>query len=415
MNLIIDKWIDSLGAKATQKQYKHAVLEFFRVIERKPTEKYLNRNVKKYEQEIIQYIKYLKEKEGRTGGKLCPKTIRHDVCAVMQFLSDNGIDLSFSAWKRIRKRHLTVAKAVVDDIPPTKEEMKIILANADVKTKAIALVILSSGARPIEAINLKMKDIDLESKPGRIYINNSKTHTVRTSFISSEAVEQVKVWLKVREQWLKQHERDHGPFKSRTRNNLFCCCYNSVRISWDRLLEKSEFNQKCPHTNYYKRRLYTLRKYFYSNIVGLIGVEAADYLMDHRSELNRTYNKHKISDFIDVYLKGEQALYIFKEVVYDKEMVDNIENQGKYIEFLQKDMIKQKEEIQALKNELKWVGEAIEQKILVPLSPISEKETLTAMADFYNKVLNHSNPDSPVLKGVVHFLKEISTGPKDEA
>ena len=79
------------------------------------------------------------------------------------------------------------------------------LKEMDVRGRTLVLTLASSGARLNEVLSLKLSDIDLESNPVKITIRgvNAKNKQTRFTFISHEAAQCVRAWLKKRDEYLK--------------------------------------------------------------------------------------------------------------------------------------------------------------------------------------------------------------------
>src|SRR4051812_45635287 len=87
------------------------------------------------------------------------------------------------------------------------------------------MLLAATGMRAVEALHIRLKDIDLESKPAKISVRgeNTKTKMDRTVFLTEESKKQLKSWL---------------IFKHRTRR----ICYQNK--------EESENNSKITITEY---------------------------------------------------------------------------------------------------------------------------------------------------------------------
>ncbi|HID43654.1 MAG TPA: site-specific integrase [Archaeoglobaceae archaeon] len=83
------------------------------------------------------------------------------------------------------------------------ETLRTILQHMDVKGKTLVLMLASSGMRIRERLQIRLEDINLETDPAEIVIRgeNTKTEEQRDVFISREAKQMLKEWLKVRESY----------------------------------------------------------------------------------------------------------------------------------------------------------------------------------------------------------------------
>ena len=60
------------------------------------------------------------------------------------------------------------------------------------------MLLAATGMRAVEALHIRVKDIDFDNKPARISVmgENTKTKTDRTIFLTEEVTNQLDSWLK---------------------------------------------------------------------------------------------------------------------------------------------------------------------------------------------------------------------------
>jgi len=99
---------------------------------------------------------------------------------------------------------------------PTTEELRRILTHMPIQGRALFLVMASSGLRIGEALQVKLKDVELDEEPIRITVRGKspRFRKPRITFISGEAREVVEEWLKNRSEYLvaaskKSRPREH--------------------------------------------------------------------------------------------------------------------------------------------------------------------------------------------------------------
>ena len=59
------------------------------------------------------------------------------------------------------------------------------------------MLVTSTGMRPIEALSIPVKDLDLKSNPSRLFVRGeyTKTRSDRTIFLTQELDNQLSSWL----------------------------------------------------------------------------------------------------------------------------------------------------------------------------------------------------------------------------
>ena len=80
------------------------------------------------------------------------------------------------------------------------------------------MLLAATGMRAVEALNIRIKDIDFDNKPATIYIRgeNTKTKTDRIIFLTDEFTNQLNNWLKYKHRTRRvcyQDKEDDGKNK----------------------------------------------------------------------------------------------------------------------------------------------------------------------------------------------------------
>src|ERR687885_2314674 len=123
------------------------------------------------------------------------KSITLYITAVRSYLAYYDIDVIPSKFKRKVKMPKTHRE---DEEPLDVSDIrKILLSCSNRRLKAYLLVLASGGMRAMEALALRLKDIDFTHNPTKIHIRKeySKTKTARDIYISDEATQYLKQWI----------------------------------------------------------------------------------------------------------------------------------------------------------------------------------------------------------------------------
>ena len=101
----------------------------------------------------------------------------------------------------------------------TKDDVRdIILACSDIRLKTYVMFLASTGMRAVEALSIRLKDINFDSNPARAYIRGefTKTRQDRCVYLTSEISQQLKIWLDYRYRYHRSCyvDKENGNYKS---------------------------------------------------------------------------------------------------------------------------------------------------------------------------------------------------------
>jgi integrase len=254
------------------------------------------------------------------------------------------------------------------------ETIRTILQHLDVKGRALVLVLASSGVRINEALSLQLEDIDLKTKPAVITIRgeNSKTGDNRITFISSEATQAVKEWLKVREDYIRSSsKRNNGlvkngrakPKSEEDDGRLFPFSDQNANALWDNAVEKAGLFSRDKTTNRKQLHYHQFRKFFISQLSLIISKEVAETLAGHSGYLTGSYRRYTKKQLAEEYKKGEHLLTIqapkeLQEI--ESEFRAKMQTHSEIIENIVKENITLKQEISKIKEEQEKLRETSE-------------------------------------------------------
>jgi integrase len=126
---------------------------------------------------------------------ISPYTLKQRVITIKNFLEYQDIDISPRKFKfkvrlprTIRRNKEALSKEDVVDI---------LNACSDIRLKTYVMFLAAGGFRAVEALSIRIKDLDLESKPVRVFVRGeyTKTKTDRVVFLTDEAAQQLKFWM----------------------------------------------------------------------------------------------------------------------------------------------------------------------------------------------------------------------------
>lgn len=256
---------------------------------------------------------------------LKPKTVRDYVVASKKILRFHDIRIINEEF--CDKVTLPTIEEIMDEAP-SAEQIRVIVSRCKPKLKALILLMATSGMREGEALMLRVKDIDFQSKPARIVIPASitKTSRGRETYITDEAVAAVKSWF---EYWDAREgrrdeealengvEREVRPRTPESRlldcgDNIYSAEKNVIKMFRAVMEHFPEMNLLVDENHrVHKIHLYSFRKFFFSKVMPVIGEERAHALMGHGSYM-KTYNKRTPEERRADYLKCADVLSVMK-------------------------------------------------------------------------------------------------------
>jgi len=166
-----------------------------------------------------------------------PKSINMILSFTKGFLWRNGVKFDEYYWRDLKGKHkgLKGNRPLTEDQAPTPEILRKILQFLPLHGRAFALAGSSSGMRLGEALRLKLSDIELDKEPGRIHIRReyTKSGLARPTFLSREAVDVIREWLKIRDDWLLAASRkSHLYPKGAKDDRLFPFSHGTIYAMW---------------------------------------------------------------------------------------------------------------------------------------------------------------------------------------
>ena len=216
--------------------------------------------------------------------------------------------------EKFREKVTTGRVEQIMDEAPTSDQARRILSYCNPRLKALIMTIASSGLRPSEALSLKVKNVDFDSRPVRLVIpaRLTKGGASRESYVTDETAEAIKDCLGDRINDPEAYLFGFGP-------DFHMAEKKAIQMFRRVMAHFPEWDQRIDGHRVHKFHLYSFRKFFFTNIVGTIGETAAHALMGHRTYMDTYYKKPPEERRAD-YLKCMPNLTIFKPKTEDVEL-----------------------------------------------------------------------------------------------
>lgn len=205
-------------------------------------------------------------------------------------------------------------------------DIKTILSHGNACSRSLFLILASSGRRISEILALTPDDVNTNVKPTTINILKTKTKQKTLCYISDEATEAYKTWMKERDTYLEDAVK-RAAYRSKDPNDPRCFpfTYSNAIAIWSTLLMKShvveiEHVEATEKRNAYRKikrktkgervmaHPHCLRTFFRSY---LGDADFSEYLMGHATVLTRAYRQMKQEDMSEKYSKLMPNVTIF--------------------------------------------------------------------------------------------------------
>lgn len=227
--------------------------------------------------------------------------------------------------------------------PITKEILIRLLHNATPRLRTVVLIAVASGMRIGEIVQLRISDIDFDSKPVKIRIRAEITKgktQARESFLTGEAASGLKDYLKKTLEW-NEKSPDRPIFEKtgetdRSRKVLIDSLSSSMRRSCENIPELTKVNEGGRRMVHF----HGFRKYFRTKVGNATNRDFAEALMGHRFYLDTYYNLSE-PEKQKMYLKAEPELTISDYTEIERKLEKNKELQHE-IEFFVRKIIREK-------------------------------------------------------------------------
>src|SRR5919199_1476182 len=310
------------------------------------------------------YVSYL-----QTNCNISTISLKNCIITVKNFLEYCDVDISPRKFKLkvklprvIRKNKQALSKEDVIDI---------INACSSIRLKTYVMLLAATGLRATEALSIRIKDLDLKSNPGKVFVRGAytKTKTDRTVFLTQEITQQLNSWLNYKYRTRRVCYKDEQTGKTRTEirtpekkeSDLVFAVYQSTktpipanlyidfRDSFGKTLDRMNKGNREDGSNGRRRQitLHSFRRFVKTTISDLGYSDFSEYFIGHPGS---TYWRKKESEKAELFKKIEPYLTFLN--------IHQLERQGADIQT----KVEELEELnQALRNPDKMKDDAIAQ------------------------------------------------------
>jgi len=321
---LIDKFFNKklITSHNTRKNYRGNVNKFFTILNKDINTYFTkDKDLEEYEDDLTFVYNWCDKND------VPLLTRRTFFNSVRQFLSTYDKRTRQLDFWDVLKNHIRGASPVSNEFVPNTQDIKSVLLNSDICSRAMFLIMCSCGCRLGELLALNEEDINTKVHPATVKIsktydrkkpgnisNLTKTRKPRTCFISDEATEAYLGWLKVRQKYLlsaigktpKNYTKDANDIR------VFPMSDENAREKWYNMVVKSGLfskgELKDPRTKRLVLHPHCLRKFFRSYFGQR---DIAEHLSGHATGMDKFYRDMKKEDLAQEYLKYMPNVSIF--------------------------------------------------------------------------------------------------------
>jgi integrase len=296
---------------------------------------------------------------------MTPKSVRLYITALKSYFGYNDIDIIPTKFKRkvmIPKVYRDPSEAI-----DAADLRTILLACSNRRLKSYLLVLGSSGARAVEALAIRNKDIDFSTSPTTIRLRKeySKIKLARTIYISDEATHYLKQFL----EW--KYNNPEKPRKFNDDDLVFTVfqnvtspkvLYQRIWFEFQKLLTTVKFDKR-KESGIKSRRQISLRS-IRSMVKTIVATQTnSDYSEFTIGHLGSVYWSMKESERAEIFNTKVMPFVTYLDYSAlensSRGIVTQLENKDKEIAYLRERDVKHELELKAMNERLEKLDRVV--------------------------------------------------------
>jgi integrase/recombinase XerD len=310
------------------------------------------------------YVNYL-----QTNYNISTLTLKQRIVTVKNFFEYYDVDISPRKFKLKVKIPKVIRKS--KEALSKEDIINILNACSEIRLKTYVMLLAGTGLRAVEALSIRIKDLNLQPRPAKIFVRGeyTKTKTDRYVFLNEEVVNQLKQWLDYKHRTRRVCHKDNHTGKTiseyitpqRNDNDLVFAVYqdrnhpnpNAIYFdlvkSFGKTLDRIGKGLREESNNNRRRQitLHSFRRFVKTTISDLGYSDFSEWFIGH---IGSTYWTKKDSEKAEIFRKVEPYLTFLN--------IPELERQGADIQT----KVEELEELnQSLRNRDKMKDDAIAQ------------------------------------------------------
>jgi integrase len=296
-------------------------------------------------------------------------TLKQRIVTVKNFLEYYDVDISPRKFKLKVKLPKVVMKK--KEALSKQDVIEILNICDNIRLRTYVMLLAATGMRAVEALSIRIKDLDCDSNPAKVFVRGeyTKTKVDRALFLTEEVTQQLKSWLdyKYRTRRVCHLEKQNGKVITEYRTPdkkdidlVFAVyqdkktpnpgyLYDDLRDSFGKTLDRMNRGDREEGSNGRRRQitLHSFRRFVKTTISDLGFADFSEWFIGHSGS---TYWSKKESEKAELFKKIEPYLIFLN--------IHQLERQGADIQ----SKVEELEELnQSLRNRDKMKDDAIAQ------------------------------------------------------
>jgi integrase len=271
---------------------------------------------------LSDYVAYL-----QTNYHVSTLTLKQRVVTVKNLFEYYDVDISPRKFKLKVKIPKVIRKS--KEALSKEDVINILNACSDIRLKTYVVLLGATGLRAVEALSIRVKDLNLQSRPAKIFVRGeyTKTKTDRYVFLTEEVVNQLKQWLDYKHRTRRICHKDNRTWKTiseyitpqRNDNDLVFAIhqdrnhanpdnlYSDLVKSFGKTLDRIGKGLREESSNNRRRQitLHSFRRYVKTTISDLGYSDFSEWFIGHSGS---TYWTKKDSEKAEIFRKVEPYL-----------------------------------------------------------------------------------------------------------
>ena len=313
-------------------------------------------NPRELERLLLVFVEWLKDR-GVSGS-----TIRQHVQAIKHLLVMNDLESALN-WEKLSKL-MPKARKIGLDRAPTKEEIRKLLEYADIRLKALILLLCSSGIRIGSVEHLRWKHVKPVEYKGqrfaKLIVPVSKGDgEAYITFITPEAYEALLEYRRMREAEGEKITPDSPLIrvmkwsKSKAKGTPLPASSKTLRNELHRLWEKAGLREKSGGKPHGVKAVHGFRKFFATKLENAgAGRLIVETLLGHRISVISNYFKPSQKELLEAYAKAAEELTISEVLESKAELRRRLEERDRRIARLEEEYLALQTKLSQMEKEL---------------------------------------------------------------